>query len=159
MKPVRLELSVLLGASVLLLSACQDNSQSPPGQPGAPAGDSPEASNLAPVDLAYVCGNRFLATNSTRSPVKLTYRVAGTNETGGLTLGERPLGGDPWFSETELETGERGGVELYQGDEGVARRRNQGLPCGASSPSLATAPLGPPASAGQWSAPFPWPNI
>jgi galactose oxidase-like protein len=159
MKPRRLELSVFLGASVLMLGACQDNSQSPPGQPEAPAGDSPEASNLAPVDLAYVCGNRFLVTNSTRSPIKVTYRVAGTNESGDLSLGERPLGGDPWFSETELETIERGVVELHRGEEVVARRRNQGLACGASPPSFAAAALGTPASAGQWSAPFAWANV
>jgi galactose oxidase-like protein len=159
MKPGRPELVVLLRASVLLLCACHDNSQSPPGQPEKPAGDSPEVSNLSPVELAYVCGNRFLATNSTRSPVRLTYRVAGTNEANELTLGERPLGGDPWFSETELETVERGVVELYRGDEVVARRRNLGLPCGASPASFAAAALGIPASAGQWSAPFAWPNV
>jgi hypothetical protein len=160
MSPSRLKLSVGLRASAaLLLSACQDNSQSPPGQPEVPVEDSPELSNLAPVDLAYVCGNRFLATNSTRSPVKLTYRVAGTNEIGDLRLGERPLGGDPWFSETELETVERGVVELYRGEEMVARRRNQGLPCGASPPSFAAAALGAPSSAGQWSSSFAWPNV
>ena len=144
--------------AAVLVSACQDNSQSPPGRPEVPAEDSPEANNLAPLDLVYVCGNRFLATNSTRSAVELTYRVVGTNETGGLTARETP-GGDPWFSETELETVERGVVELYRDDERVARRRNQGLPCGASPPSLAAAALGTPASAGQWSAPFPWPNV
>jgi PKD repeat protein len=113
---------------------------------------------LAPLDLVYVCGNKFLVTNSTRSAVDLTYRVVGTNETGALTLRETP-GGDPWFSETELETVERGAVELYRNDELVARRRNQGLPCGASPPSLAVAALRTPASAGEWSAPFAWPNV
>ena len=142
----------------LVVSACQDNSQSPPGRPEIPAEDSPEASNLAPLDLIYVCGNKFLVTNSTRSAVNVAYRVAGTNETGALTLPETP-GGDPWFSETELETVERGAVELYRNDERVARRRNQGLPCGASPPSLGVAALGTPAFGGQWSAPFAWPNV
>lgn len=160
MRPNRLDLSgVLRVSAALLLSACHEGSQSPPGQPEIPAEDSPELSNLAPADLAYVCGNKFLATNSTRSAIKVTYRVAGTDETGNLTLGERPLGGDPWFSETELETVERGAVILYRGDEVVARRRNLGLPCGPSTPSLAVAGLGTPANAGQWSASFAWPNI
>ena len=159
MQTNRAALSVGLCISVaLLLNACQDNAQSPPGRPEVPAEDSPEASNLAPVDLTYVCGNKFLATNSTRSVVQATYRVAGTNETGHLTLGERPHGGDPWFSETELETVERGPVELYQGDEVVARRRNQGLPCGPTAPAMAAA-AGGGGPAGQWSAPFSWANV
>jgi hypothetical protein len=159
MQSGRSELSVVaLLLAAVLVSACQDTSQSPPSRPEVPPEDSPEASNLAPLDLVYVCGNRFLATNSTRLAVSVTYRVAGTNETGTLTLREKP-GGDPWFSETELETVERGAVELYRNDERVARRRNQGLPCGAAPPSLAVAALGTPAYAGQWSAPFAWPNI
>ena len=149
---------VVLIWAALVVSACQDNSQSPPGRPEVPTENSPEASNLAPLDLIYVCGNKFLATNSTRSAVNVTYRVVGTNETGALTLRETP-GGDPWFSEAELETVERGAVELYRNEERVARKRNQGLPCGASPPSLGVAALGTPASAGQWSAPFAWPNV
>jgi PKD repeat protein len=152
-----LSVAVLLCGGALV-TACQDNSQSPPSRPEVPEENSPEAGNLAPLDLVYVCGNKFLATNSTRSAVNVTYRVAGTNETGALTLGATP-GGDPWFSETELETVERGAVELYHNDERVASRRNQGLPCGASPASFAMARLGIPASAGQWSAPFDWPNI
>ena len=145
-------------SAALVLGACQDNSQSPPGQPEVPSENLPEASNLAPLDLVYVCGNKFLATNSTRAAVKVTYRVVGTNETGTLTLRETP-DGDPGFSETELQTVERGSVELYRNDERVARRRNQGLPCGAAPPSFAVAALGTPASAGQWSAPFAWSNV
>ena len=71
----------------------------------------------APLDLVYVCGNKFLATNSTGAAVQVTYRVAGTGETGSLTLGEEP-GEDPGYSETELETRERGVVELYQDTRG-----------------------------------------
>jgi hypothetical protein len=112
---------------------------------------------LTPVDLVYVCGNKFLATNSTTAPITVTYRVVGTNETGSLTLPERP-GGDPWFSEMELETVERGLVELYQDDDRVARRKNEGQACGAPAFSAAMV-LGAASSAGQWSAPFPWANI
>jgi len=147
-----------LTATVLLVSACQDNVQSPPSRPDVPSEESPEASNLAPLDLIYVCGNKFLATNSTRIPVTVTYRVAGTNETGDLEL-PAATDGDPGFSELELETVERGAVELYQNDERVAQRRNQNLACGASPASFSVAALGTPASAGQWTAPFSWPNI
>jgi hypothetical protein len=145
-----------LGAT-LLLTGCLDDSQSPPSQPEVPA-ESPESSHLAPIDLVYVCGNKFLATNATRSALNVTYRVAGTNETGSLTLPEEP-GEEPSFSETELETIEQGTVELYQDEERVARRRNQGLPCGASPPSLAVAAAGSTQPLGQWSAPFDWPNV
>jgi PKD repeat protein len=145
-----------IGAA-FVLAACRDNQQSPSGRTQAPDEDLPEASNLATIDLVYVCGNKFLATNSTRSPVAVTYRVVGTNETGSLTLPERP-GGDPWFSEMELETVERGAVELYLEDDLATRRRNQGLPCGAS-PSFAIAAGASSASAGQWGAAFSWPHI
>jgi PKD repeat protein len=140
-----------------ILGACKDDQQSPPHRAEAPAEDTPEASNLAQIDLVYVCGNKFLATNSTRSPVTVGYRVVGTNESGSLTLPERP-GGDPWFSETELETAKRGAVELYTDDERVVRRRNQGVPCGASAASFAIAGTSS-AEAGQWAAPFSWPNV
>jgi hypothetical protein len=159
MQPARSAISTLLPlGAAFLLGACHDDSQSPPGQREIPSENVPEASNLAPLDLVYVCGNRFLATNSTGSSVTVTYQVAGTNETGGLTLDARP-GGDPWFSETELETVERGAVELYRGEERVAHRRNQGLPCGPSAPSLAAAALSTSGSAGQWTAPFTWANV
>jgi hypothetical protein len=153
-----LQFSVVLRVSLaLFLGACQETSQSPPSRPEVPAADAPGASMLTPVDLVYVCGNKFLATNSTSAPITVTYRVAGTHETGSLTLPERP-GGDPWFSETELETVERGLVELYHDDDRVARRQNERQACGAPAFSAAMV-LGSPSSAGQWSAPFPWPII
>ncbi len=112
---------------------------------------------LEPLDLVYVCGNKFLATNSTMAPVQVTYRVVGTTETGSLTL-PRGTSEDPGYSETDLETAGRGVVELYQDDQRVARRRNEGSPCGP--PAAFTAALvasGP--EAGNWSAPFPWPVV
>jgi hypothetical protein len=110
-----------------------------------------------PLDLLYVCGNRFLVTNATRSPVEVTYRVAGTQESGSLTLREGP-GEDPGYSETELETTKRGVVELYQDDQMVARRGNGGSSCGAPALSASVAAQGT-ASSGSWSAPFPWPVV
>jgi PKD repeat protein len=112
---------------------------------------------LRPVDLVYVCGNKFLATNGTRLPITVTYRVAGTDESGSLTLREG-AGEDPGFSETELETTEHGTVELYLEESVVARRRNQGVPCGAPRPSFSVA-AGASVEAGEWSEPFPWPLI
>jgi PKD repeat protein len=139
-----------------LFGACTEGTQSPASRPEPPAGD-PEGGNLAPLDLVYVCGNKFLATNATRASVYLTYRVVGTEETGSLALPPAPVE-DPAHSETELETAKRGIVELYQGDERVARRINEGTPCGAAAMASAALVAGS-ADAGEWTAPFPWPVV
>src|SRR5829696_1554505 len=103
------------GISAVLLTACQNESQAPPSRPEPSANNAPEVPLLAPIDLIYVCGNKFLATNATDRPVEVTYRVAGTDESGTLILRESS-GRDEGHSETELGTRERGVVELYQGD-------------------------------------------
>ena len=77
-----LSAAVLVG-SQLALSACQDNSQTPStrADTAVPAGkDSLGGSVLRPLDLVYVCGNRFLITNATPRAVQVQYRVAGTDE-------------------------------------------------------------------------------
>jgi hypothetical protein len=152
----KLSLVLSLGSAPLLTS-CQHDAQSPRSQPEPPAA-SGEVSHLAPVDLIYICGNKFLATNATRSAVRVTYRVVGTSEAGSLTLPEEP-GEEPGFSETELETVERGTVELYHDDERVARRRNEGLPCGPAPASRTVAAAGSAQPLGQWSPPFPWSGV
>ena len=110
-----------------------------------------------PFDLIYVCGNKFLATNTSRVPVQVTYRVVGSSETGNLTLPGAPVT-DPDHTETELETVKSGAVELYQDDRPVAHRTNQHLPCGPSASSAVMAASGPETS-GQWAPPFAWPAI
>ena len=113
-------------AAGLLLGACRDASQAPSDRPGAAPHqkDTPGGgSSVAPLDLVYVCGNKFLATNRTSMAVAVTYRVAETDETGELTL-EPGFEDDPGFSETELETRQRGAVELYRNGQLVARRSN-----------------------------------
>jgi galactose oxidase len=143
-----------------LLQACVDSSQSPATRPEAPPSDDVEVQNsmTKPVDLVYVCGNKFLATNSTTSTVHVTYRVVETKETGGLTLREGS-DGDPGFSETELETANAGTVELFQDGALVARRLNENLPCGTPHLSAAVVTAGSEATVGKWSAPFPWPTV
>ena len=153
-----LALALCIGA-VLVLGGCQEASQSPPTRPEPPVeDDAPEGDRLAPLDLVYICGNKFLATNSTTLAVEVTYRVVGTEETGRLTLREGSAE-DGGFSETELQTKERGVVDLYQDDQRVAHRRNQGMTCGISPMSASVASIGASGSAGEWSAPFPWPIV
>jgi PKD repeat protein len=144
--------------SALLVVACQNDSQSPRSRPEPPAGqDAPETSTQTPLDLVYVCGNKFLAINATTAAVQVTYRVVGTDESGSLTL--RPgTEDDEGHSETELKTAEQGVVELYRDEERVARRRNNGLPCGPAPMSSSLAALGP-AESGSWTAPFAWPIV
>ena len=149
---------ILFSAAQFALTACQDGGQSPPARPEAPPTPGPGGSMLLPVDLVYVCGNKFLATNATPATVQVEYRVAGTTETGGLTLRGGP-GGDPGYSETELETVGTGVVELYKDGTSVTRRENEARPCGSPAISASVAVTGHEAVVGKWSAPFSWPVI
>jgi PKD repeat protein len=142
---------------LLATTACRDESQGPSTQPEPPVDEAPEDALLAPINLIYVCGNKFLATNATKTPVEVTYRVVGSEESGTLTL-QAPSRDDESQSETELKTRERGVVELYQNDQRVARRRNGALPCGPSPMSASVAGVTS-AEAGSWEAPFPWPVV
>jgi galactose oxidase len=155
---MRFPVAKLALAALPLLAACQDGTQSPQKAEPAP-GSAPAGSKPKPVDLVYICGNKFLVINATPSVVQATYRVAGTRESGGITLREGP-GGDPGHSETELETTQAGVVELFVDDVRVARGVNEGLPCGAPSfSSAAVTAAGNEATMGKWTAAFSWPVI
>jgi hypothetical protein len=112
---------------------------------------------LGPIDLIYVCGNRFLVTNSTGGAAQVEYRVVGTEESGKLTLDD---GSDEHagYSELELRTKAEGPVELYRDGDRVARRRNERRPCGPApfSGSIAAATA---EESGNWSAPFSWNGV
>jgi galactose oxidase len=157
MKTNHAGLALLLCAGTLL-SACLDSAQSPPPRAEIPAPSDPGGSTLAPLDLVYVCGNKFLVTNSTQTSADVEYRVVGTHERGRLSLREGPRE-DPGYSETELETAQPGAVELYHDDVRVARRSNDALPCGTPTISASVAAMGNEATAGRWHAPFAWPII
>ena len=133
-----LPLALPLGAT-LLVGAC-DSGQSPPSRPELPAdAGNHEGGNLAPLDLVYVCGNKFLATNATRSSVHLTYRVVGTSETGSITLPPGPVE-DPGPQRDRAgdhEEGDRGAVPGRRA--GGAAEQLKGRPCGA--PAVASAAL------------------
>ncbi len=154
-RPARL-LLLSLGAALVLAACGEDGAQSPPARPDVSLKqDNEEGGNLAPLDLIYVCGNKFLATNATRATVHLTYRVVGSSETGGITLSPAPVE-DPAHSETELNTEKQGVVELYQDGQRVVRRRNLKQPCGVPAASVMAAAA---ADGGSWSPTFPWPVV
>ena len=157
MQAVRAGLSVLgLGAAAAFVNACLDSAQSPPARAERTV-EALEQTTLGPIDLVYVCGNKFLVTNSTKTSAQIEYRVARTGESGGLTLRQGPTE-DPGYSETELVTRERGIVELYQDGERIARRANGGTACGA--PAISASVVGTAsAAAGSWTDPFPLPIV
>ncbi len=157
MKPSRAALSLPVLAVAVVLNACFDGAQSPRSRPESPQTDGAGEGVLGPVDLVYLCGNKYLATNSTKGSVHVEYRVAGTAETGALTLRPGPAE-DPGYSETELETKEQGPVELYLGGERVTHRLNRGTPCGPPAISPSVAGIASPES-GSWSDPFPLPIV
>jgi len=158
LKTIRAGLSTVLSlGTALLVSACLDSGHSPPARPEGPKAEGLEGSMLGPIDLVYVCGNKFLVTNSTKSPAHVEYRVVDSDETGSLTLQEGPAE-DPGFSETELITRGSGVVELFQDGQRVARRRNGGTTCGAAAISASMAGMSSP-TAGSWTAPFPLPIV
>ena len=129
-RPASLWLPAVIAA--LLLAACQERSQSPPASSDRPLDEDDRRDGmLGPLDLIYVCDNRFMVTNSTGSIAEVEYRVLGGSEAGTLSLsdGTEEHSG---FSETPLRTRAPGPVELYRDGERVARRRNEGRPCAAA---------------------------
>jgi PKD repeat protein len=142
---------------IFLLAGCLDQAQSPATRTDAPEGDASGESVLGPVDLVYLCGNKFLATNSTRTTVHVEYRVVGTAESGALTLRPGPAE-DPGFSETEIDMKVAGAVELYRDGQRVTRRLNRNITCGPSAISASIAGTAGPES-GSWTDPFPLPIV
>src|SRR4051812_27629142 len=109
-----------------MLLGCLDSAQAPSVRTASPVSRGEHDGPLSPIDLVYICGNKFLATNQTRGVVRVTYHVVGSDESGSLTLPPASID-DEGFSETEAETVERDGVELYQGDDLGGRRNTLGL--------------------------------
>jgi hypothetical protein len=112
----------------------------------------------APINLAYVCGNRFVITNARSVPISVSYRVEGSEEEGRADLGAAPTS-DPATTEFAIETRSRGTVQLFMDGRLVVARRNEGVPCtpqavGATALAEASA-----STSGQWTAPFPWPIV
>ena len=68
-----------------------------------------EVGQDAPVDLTYVCGNRFFVSNAHDVPISVTYRVSGTREEGIVEV-PAALPDDPAVSEQMMETRTSGTV-------------------------------------------------
>jgi hypothetical protein len=140
--------------TLVVLASCRDV----PDHGAGPRTDTPIDADLvndsASVRLSYVCGNRFIVRNAHSVLISVTWRVIGTDEEGSETVTAAPPA-DPGFSEAQIETKQRGPLELSLDGQRVATRSNDGIPCTPSTEggSFANATL---AEAGSWSAPFTW---
>jgi galactose oxidase len=148
---------LLWGVLTLAIFACSDErTGAGPRPPNAPPTD-PEIGEDAPINLTYVCGNRFVVTNAQSFPITVTYRVVETEEEGTADLAAAPRM-DPAITEQTVEVRTKGAVQLFAGDRLVVSRANGGTPCLSDAASPIQASITG-AQAGQWSAPFSWPVV
>jgi galactose oxidase len=149
----RLVLAALAG----MVLACSDERSG--AGPGAADPLPPDAGigADAPLDLSYLCGNRFLVTNARTVPVSVTYRVMGTGETGVVEVAAAPSE-DPAVSEQEIETSARGTVEILLEGRHVVARANEAVPC-TPPPATSAALVASAAESGTWTPPTSWPIV
>jgi hypothetical protein len=116
-----------------------------------------EVGDDAPVDLSYLCGNRFLISNAHDVPVSVTYRVAGSNEEGSVEVPAAPSE-DPAVSEVTIEARHGGTVQIFLDGKPLVARANSNVPCMAA-PAVSGLVAATMAEMGQWTAPFDWPIV
>jgi len=148
--------ALLTAAGLGIVAACSEE------RSGGPRGDQPATDPTigedAPINLSYVCGNRFLILNARSMPVTVSYRVAGSEEERTVSIAAAPLS-EPAATEYAIETRAPGTVQLFVDNRFVVARENEGVPCtpqiDAASP-MASATSG---TTGEWSAPISWPMV
>jgi hypothetical protein len=146
-------LAALLSCTLaLIIFACTDERTGAGPRPPNAAPTNPEVGEDAPINLAHVCGNRFVITNAQSFPITVTYRVAESEEEGTADLAAAPRM-DPAISEWTIEVRTKGAVQLFAGDRLLVTRANGGAPCISDVASHLQASLTG-AQGGQWSAPF-----
>jgi galactose oxidase len=146
-------LSIVLALAVFACS--EERSGAGPRPPDAAPAD-PDIGEDAPINLSYVCGNRYVVTNAQSFPITVTYRVEGSEEEGTVDLAAAPRM-DPAITEHTIEVRTTGAVQLFAGGRLVVARANGRAPClsDAASPALSLSGT----EAGEWSAPFSWPIV
>ena len=153
MPGIRLPLAALAG----LLLACADDRSGAGPEAAEPLPPDVEVGADAPLDLTYVCGNRFLVTNAREVPVSVTYRVAGSGESGVVEVPAAPME-DPAVSEEEIETRTRGTVQILVNGRHVVARTNESVPC-TPAPAASAALVAAAAESGTWSSVQSWPIV
>jgi galactose oxidase len=147
----------LLGAIAVVASVgCSDERGSAGPRVDEPVPADVDA-GLAPVDLSYVCGNRFLVSNAHEVPISVTYRVGGSGEEGTVEVPAAPSM-DPAISEGLIETRTKGTVQIFLDGKPLVARANGGTLCTpvTAAPAFAVTSA---ATGGQWTAPFAWPIV
>lgn len=148
---------MLVGGSLLLTTGCADDRSHTGPKESDPLPADVEVGEDAPVDLTYVCGNRFLVSNAHAVPITVTYRVSGSDEEGAADVEAAPIE-DPAISEQMIETRTEGTVQLFLDGKPLVARANGGTPCTpvVPAPSFAVASG---TESGQWTAPVSWPIV
>jgi hypothetical protein len=107
-----------------------------------PVGQAAAQVNTSLIKLTYRCGNWFRIRNANTVDVTVQYQVYRTGENGSLTLPAMPTGSQ--YSETWLQTNNRGAVLLTYSGSRVAEKPNANAACASV------------ASIGQWTDTIPW---
>jgi len=149
--------ALLCSALALAVFACSEERTGAGPRPPEAAPTDPEIGEDAPINLTYVCGNRFVVTNAQGFPITVTYRVEGSEEEGTADLAAAPRM-DPAITEQTIEVRTKGAVQLFVSGRLVVARANGGAPCLSDATSHILASVTG-TEAGQWSAPFSWPIV
>jgi len=147
-------------SGLLVLLALASGCDREAGPPAPPSGEGPAAApeaDDAPIRALYLCANRFVLLNEHPFPVRISWRVQGTDEHGEQTLKAAPAG-DPEFSEVELSVQQQGALAVYRGDELLTVRENGRTACEPTVGSLSLDIAGS-STVGEWSAPEAWPIV
>jgi galactose oxidase len=147
----------LTGGIVLASAGCSDDRSNAGPRAGDPLPADVDVGQDAPVDLSYVCGNRFLVSNAYSVSIGVTYRVVGSGEEGTVEVAAAPSI-DPAVSEQFIETRTKGTVQIFLGGKPLVARANGGVPCTLATPTPAFLTATATAS-GQWTPPFSWPIV
>jgi hypothetical protein len=82
--------ALLSGVLALAVFGCSEERTAAGPRPPTAAPTDPEIGEDAPINLTYVCGNRFVVTNAQSFPITVTYRVAESEEEGTADLAAAP---------------------------------------------------------------------
>lgn len=149
--------AVLGGVVVLAGVGCSEDRAGAGPRVSDPLPADAEVGEDAPVDLTYVCGNRFLVSNAHSVPISVTYRVAGSGEEGTVEV-PAALSEDPAVSEETFESRTAGTVQIFLEGKPLVARANGGVPCTPPPPAAAFVAASS-VQSGEWSAPFTWPIV
>ncbi len=129
----RLPLAAVAMAFLVLLVDWACHADRPVAPDGSGAGPAPALGRASAkarhdsVGLHYVCANRFRIRSRNDSALVVRWVVAGTADSGAVTVPGRPAG--TRYSETYLDVPDSGTVQLFENGVRIAEARNRGRVC------------------------------